>query len=83
MTKKQKKTKTVQEPNIIRAAPAGVEPPTPTPVPVKKPKLNTVVLKVKSGTLLCEQGTFQKGETFTVTKKRAERFDKNSVDIVQ
>jgi hypothetical protein len=89
MTKKNKKPKKVVL-DAVSPVEVAVEQLTSTVIPVVEPETNTetvasdtVTLKVRCGTLHFEQGTFKKGETFTVPKERAARFDKNSVETVQ
>ena len=50
----------------------------------KKPKPSDIVkVKVLVGTLSYEGGTYEKGETFTVARKRLEGFDSRFFQIVQ
>lgn len=44
---------------------------------------DTVLVRVKTGTLQWEEGTFSKGDVFTTSKMRAARFDASSVEIVK
>jgi hypothetical protein len=48
-----------------------------------KPSPDTVKVKVMIGTLATETGIFSKGDVFEVSRKRAEAFDKTSVQIME
>jgi len=53
-------------------------------VEVTKPKpTNTVKVKVLVGTLHFEDGTFEKGSTFTVSKERVKLFDQKDIEILK
>ena len=58
----------------------GVKPPVKKDK-VKKPS-DIVKVKVIIGTLKYEKGTFQKGDIFTETRERAERFERTSALIL-
>jgi hypothetical protein len=48
-----------------------------------KPSPDTVKVKVMIGTLATETGLYSKGDVFEVSRKRAEAFDKTSVQIME
>jgi len=54
------------------------------PKPEKTPKLKKGMVRVKvlANTLEWEEGVFHKGDIFETTKKRANRFDRTSVQIL-
>ena len=52
------------------------------PVKVEAPS-DTVKVKVKVGTLGFEDGTFQKGDEFKVSRERAKLFDPKDIQIVE
>jgi len=52
-----------------------------TPV-FKTKEANVVTVKVKVGTLHFEQGTFEKGSTFTVTRERLKLFDPADIEVL-
>jgi len=45
--------------------------------------LELIKVKVKTGTLAYEEGTFQKGDVFYVSKKRAALFDPNDIQVLE
>jgi hypothetical protein len=50
-----------------------------------EPKLedsDLIKVRVKIGSFGFEQGVFQKGETFTVTRERLSKFDPNDVEVI-
>jgi len=47
------------------------------------PSLELVKVQVKTGTLAYEEGTYQKGEVFYVSKKRAALFDPNDIQVLE
>lgn len=55
------------------------------PKVAEKPKLPSGMVKVKvlTGTLSFEGGSYEKGEVFTVSKKRLEGFDPRFFEIIK
>ncbi len=50
---------------------------------LKKELSSIVKVKVLIGTLQFEQGTFSKGDTFTVSRERMKQFDQRDIQILE